>query len=515
MLPGPSEPGSDDDLHKLARAYDRAYLTFNAAPFGMNADANVAISKAENRSLIEKFLKETDSWDFKAYSGKEPMSVIDSWGDSVGMYGGAGGAAEAFRYATLRDRGEDCAEIDRARANLTRVLEGLHIATDITGVPGVIARAIIRMDLPGNDKREPTPLFDSQGKPLPYEKNNGTLRADNSGRWPGWMWNDSCSRDMLVGWAQAYAAAAEVMRDDPSFDEPLKARLRADALAIGTSLSKVRESGYDLEIRDSDGRMTYHGVLNENSIDRGYVDGAENGFYAIMSLGIVGSFAYASEDAGLAEYLENILIKKRKLHILARDKMKYVDMGPGSNFSNYNMAFTGAVLGLRYVPNAAARRAIRDAVATALYAVPDRDRQPLEMGQSFFDFIYAASVSGVSLYSAPEAEPDPGAMQRGVNTLKSFPFPPYWDYGVTNCDDAEIAAKSCTALDGSHLDLLGNIGWNDDLIAKQPIPMKIRPVSNYHWRSNPYKVNGDGNGSGFLPAVDFRMAYWLGRWTRK
>jgi hypothetical protein len=321
---------------------------------------------------------------------------------------------------------------------------------------------------------------------------------------------------MLVGWAMAYAAVWEVIKDDPSFDGALKKRLQDDAYQLGKSLSIKRDSGYDLEIRDADGRMTFHGVLNENSIDRDYVPGGNNGFYAMMSLGIVAAFAYVSESDELAHYLSFDLIKKRKLDILARDSMLWVNMGVGSNFSNYNMAFTGAWLALRYIPDAAARQVIREATKTALYEVPNSDRQPSEQGQSFYDFIYAVAVSGESVFSPPEAAPDPGAMARGIETLKGFPTPPFWEFGVINCDQAEIDAKSCTCTDGiTHLDLLGYVGRGDKLVSKQPVPMKVRPPSNYFWRSSPYEPNGEGSGERLIPAVDFRAAYWMARWVRQ
>jgi hypothetical protein len=514
LIPGPGDPGFDADLDALARKYDRCWATFNT-PFGLNADSRVSVANAANRTLVEDYVRNSDSWDFKAHSGKEVAEVIESWGDSVGMYGGAGAAADALRYMVLRDRGEDCAEVERARARLLPVLDGLHIATAITGVPGVIARSIASKALPGNADRETTPLFDADGKALPYEKNNGTLREDNSGLYPDWIWTDSCSRDMLVGWAQAYAAVAEAMRGDPSFDEALKQRLRDDAKAIGTSLSIVRESGYDLEIRDADGRMTYHGVLNENSIDRDYVEGGNNGFYAMMALGIVSGLAYAAEDQGLVDYVRNELIGKRHLELIARDHMLWVDMGVGSNFSNFNMAFTGAWLALRYTPDAASRAVLREATAHSLYDVPGSTRQPAEMKQSWFDFIQAGGATGHSVFDAPSAPPDEVAVAHGVETLKEFKVPPFWDFAIENCDAAELESKSCTAVDGTHIDVLGALGWKGDVVAKAPVPMRLRPPSNYYWRSNPYQFNGGGDGSGLLPAVDFRVAYWTGRFTRR
>jgi hypothetical protein len=190
-------------------------------------------------------------------------------------------------------------------------------------------------------------------------------------------------------------------------------------------------------------------------------------------------------------------------------------MGVASNPSNFNMAFTGAWLALRYTPDADARSVLQQATATSLYAVPGKPRQPAEMGQSWFDFVYAGGTTGGSVFEAPSTPPDEAAVARGVQTLKEFEAPPFWDFAVTNCDETELASKECTAVDGTHLDVLGPLGWKDDVVAAQPVPMRLRPPSNYYWRSNAYTFNGGGNGSGLLPGVDFRVAYWTGRFTRR
>lgn len=46
--------------------------------------------------------------------------------------------------------------------------------------------------------------------------------------------------------------------------------------------------------------------------------------------------------------------------------------------------------------------------------------------------------------------------------------------------------------------------------------MRVRPRSNYYWRSNPYAPNDSAveSDSVLLSTVDFRVAYWLGRWLR-
>jgi hypothetical protein len=518
MVPGPGETGHDADLALLADRYERGFHTFHTYATGLNADLTVALDDAAGRAAIERFLREQDGWDFGAASGLTVEQVIAGWGASAGAYAGPGLAADAFRYGLLRDTGADPGALDRARTHLLRGLEGLHVAVAITGTPGVIARSIARTDLPGDGPSlaaAAVPLFDGDGNPLPTEKNNGTARRDNSGLYPDWVWVDSCSRDMLIGWAHGFAGAWEVVRDDDTIPAAAKATLQADAYAIGHQLTIVRASGYDLEIPDADGRTTFHGYLNENNLDRAYSPGIRDGFYAIMALGIVAALNSVAADDELGRWLVEDLIRARGLAAIARDNMLLVDLGVGSNYSNYNMAFEGAWLALRYVDDEEARRDLKLALAEQLYAVPGHTRQPLEQGQTLYDFVYAAGLADGRAGRTLKTAPDEAALGRGLQTLREFPVPPFWDVARLNCDDAEIASGACTAGDGTPLEVLGTVGRNDDLVTRQPLPMRIRPPSNYYWRSNPYEPNGGGDGSRMIPAVDFRGAYWLGRWVRR
>ena len=171
--------------------------------------------------------------------------------------------------------------------------------------------------------------------------------------------------------------------------------------------------------------------------------------------------------------------------MIARDNMITVDMGVHSNFSNYNMAFMRARLSLWYLEkDAGARAKLQQALELQLYAHGE-ERQPKEMKQTLYDFVYAAGMAGATVSSPCVMAPNAEAMANGLETLKEFPEPPYWEVSHTNCDEAEIAALKCVGEDGTVIELLGNGGWGDKLVAKGPIPMRIRPSSNYHWRSNP------------------------------
>ncbi len=516
LIPGPGQAGYDEALAAQARTHDRLFSAVISRSTGLNADFQLSDNSPEARAHFERFVNDDDGWDFEAATGVKP-EALGHWNKSAGLYGGVGAAADAYRYGVLRDSGAACAEVEAARAQLVRALEGVDTAYRITGAPGVNARSVVNLDFPSGGQREPTPLFDAMGQPLPEEKNNGEWRADNSGgAYANWRWEDSLSRDMIVGWAAAYGAAWEVIRDDESIDAGLKARLQDNARATAKALMKVGEQGYDLEIPDADGRLTFHAYLNENAVDRIYIDGVGNGFHASMALGIIGAFALAAEDPEVDAYLNEELVMRRKLPQMAAAEMLGVNVGVGSNFSNFNMAFTGMWLAQRYVLDQTAQPALRVAMETELWTKDgvNDERQPRDMGQTFFDVIYAAGKSGSTFAAAGARALPSGVLDEGLQTLRDYPEAPYFNREVTNCDQAELDAKVCVLLDGTEVRVLGAVGWKGTVVADTVIPMAVRPPSNYYWRSTPYQINGGSDAGGLLPAVDFRIAYWLGRWAK-
>ena len=521
LIPGPGEEGYDAELEAAVEQHERQFHIFNACGMAINADVSVALTEPENRTLIEEFLTESDSWDFAGTTGKNPFEVVTEWQFTAGLYSGVGIAADAYRYGVLRDGGYPQEDIDRARGFLQAALESLHIAVDITGTPGVIARGFLRTDIPGNGPNVvTTPLFDEDGNPLPPEKDNGTARDDNSigGKYPNYVWIDSCSRDMYVGWASAFAGAWEVIRDDPTFDDATKATLQEDARQLALALSVVRASGFDLEIPDADGRTTYHGYLNEHNYDRIYLPWLpiKNGMYSLMAIGIVAALSYVAEDAEVDAYLYDELIDQRHLDQIARQNQVGIDLWVWSNYSSYNMAFQGAWLAHRYLNRQSSRDLVKLALSDRLYDKPLwHARQPKLIQQSLFDFIYAASVADASAYTYMADVPDQDALANGLFTLETFPGVPFWEWEVINCDEDEIAAGHCLCVDGqTELDLMPLLGRGDKVVSVEVVPMSVRPPSNYFWRSNPYEVNGGSDGTRLLPAVDYLYAYWLGRWTR-
>ncbi len=516
FIPGPGEDGFDAELAAVARQRDRQFHVFHTLPTGLNAEISLSPDRQAERAAIEGFLREDDGWDFEAYSGMSVVDAVDAWWKVAGAYAGAGIAADAFRYGTLRDQRYPAEQVDVARQQLLTSLDGLALAVEINGVEGVIVRGFANTTYPGAGDVETTPLFDGDGNPLPPEKDNGTWRADNSGDYPDYVWEDSCSRDMLIGWALGFGGAWEVIEHDETIPQAYKDRLVEHAGQLLAAYMTVRESGYDLEIPDADGRPTFHAYLNENYLDRFLIPDVNNGFFSIMALGIIGALADVVDDPVVDDYLERELIEQRHLAVYASTNSLELNLDTVTNFSNYNMAFCGAWLALRHIRHAQGREDLQTALHDELYDAPDHDFQPVETGQTFFELTYAAGMCGASAFHGCQREPDQAAIDRGVQTLREFPAPPFFEFERVNCDEDELAAGTCLAVDGvTELTVLGEVGRNGDLIVAEALPMALRPPSNYYWRSNPYKPNGGSDGAGMFAGPDFRLGYWMGRWMRR
>ena len=517
LIPGPGEEGYDADLAEVARIRDRQFHVFHTLPTGLNAEMSISRDKTYKRQALIEFLQPGGGWDFESATGFDITGMVDSWWKVAGAYGGVGVAADAFRYGVMRDQCYPAEEVQRAREQLLAGLEGLHTAVAITGGAS-IARGLANKNYPGAGKNEDlTPLFDGQGNPLPAEKDNGTWREDVSGLYPDYIWEDSCSRDMLIGWVVGFGAVWEVIENDDEIDQQVKDTMREDALAVLENLKTVRDNGYDLELLDADGRTTFHGYLNENNLDRIYIDGVQNGFHTIMALGVVAALADVADDPDMDRWLYDELIEEREFDVIARDNMLIINMEEVTNFSNYNMAFEGTWLALRHVTeDEDARANIRQALDVQLYDAPDKRFQPVEMEQTFFDLTWVAGMCDASSRWGCRHEVDEPALERALRTLEEFPPPPFFEFERTNCDEDELASGTCIAEDGqTELTVLGEVGRNGSLIVEQCLPMRLRGPSNYYWRSNPYKPNGGSDGPGVFAGPDFRFGYWMGRWTRK
>lgn len=516
LVPGPGQPNYDPVLAASVARYDRLHEALSTKAVGLSGTQRI-VDDAATRTKLEAFLgtkwspgDEDPTDDLLQYGGLDPMTVVTAWDKATGLYAGSDLAADAFRYAVLRDRGGDCTEVARARRMFEVGLAALHAAATIPGKPGSIARSIAHKTLVSTSTSAVTPLFDANGSALPAEKNNGTWRADNSGLYPDLVWEDSCSRDMLFGWTLAMASAWEVVATDPTIAAQTKANLRADAKAVLDGLMTVRPNGKDLELWDPDGRRTLHGALHETNFDTQYL--FKNGPASLMALGEVAALVSIVDDAAAKSYLASLLGPRGLPDSIAQTLGTVVLSGDQSNHSGYNMLFMTAWLAHRYI-DAPERNGLRKPVEKDLYDPLFVADKPSKWKQSLYDFIVAASSGGAWMKAPSAPSFDAAAVARGLETLREFPAAPYYDSPVINCDDAEIDAGSCLLLDGKTTVTLGS-GRGASLVADTPLPMRLRPASNFHWRSNPHAVNSSGSGQNIFAGTDIRLAYWMARYVR-
>lgn len=482
-----------------------------SVPLGFGLEAFVSDPTA--RSTIETFVA-SGQRDFVAATGQHPYSLLDRYEEhgDLGMFGGVQAGGDALRYVVLRDGGAPAADVDEARAALVRAMDGLHWQTQITGVPGVVARGIRRVLPDGSDPALPgtppatLPLFDAAGDPQPADK-EPTWRADNSGELPFLIWIDDNSKDQIDGYLFALGAIYDAIVDDDSFDPALLDRLVADALAIGRSLIVRRavspDAEADLVIMDADGRPTsFHDLSAEEIAPGAVLRRPTNGFNAIMSLGMLRTIYHITGDEEIGRFYYEELHGVRDYLDSVERTLRAMYVSTMTNYSNVNMAFVAMWGLLRYETDVGLRRRIVAILEDQLYA-PGVDREARGLGLPFFDFMYAGFRG--ALDSEGRA-----AIAEGTATLSGFPAAPMWNPLVTNCDAAELASGDCVADDGTPLPLADTSGRGGAPVAVDPVPIALRPPSNFEHRSDPHRVNG-GGGDRLNPAGSMHAAYWMGR----
>jgi hypothetical protein len=510
IVPGPADPGFDSALQAKADGYNVELHTFMTLPLGWGLEAFVG--DAQHRALISDFF-DAGATDFQAFSGKHPYEVLDDYAEEgdLGMFGGVQAAGDAFRYAVLRDSGAPKPQVDAARAALLRAMNGLHWYTQVTGVPGLTARGLRRVIPEAGDPALPgsppmtVPLFDDAGQPQPNPK-DGEWREDRSGALPFLVWHDDTSKDQLDGYVFALGIVYDVTKGDATVSPDLVATLSADALALGQQLMKNVEvapgQSTDLVIVDPDGRPTAFHDLSAEEFSPGAVSpDALNGFNALLALSIMRTLFHITGDDTLGHYYYDELLAKRRYLNAMKNTVSLMYTGTSTNYSNVNMAFVAVYGLLRYETDPTLARHYREILESNLYR-PGLSRQAAGLGESFFDFIYAGFEDGGQT-----------AIAQGLATLSQFPKAPWWDDAVTNCDAAEVASLSCTASDGSPLQLESSTGHGGDPVATEPLPMRLRPPSNFEWRDDPFNVNGGGS-TVLNPGGDFHAAYWMGRFLK-
>ncbi|MBW2704128.1 MAG: hypothetical protein JRF33_25190 [Deltaproteobacteria bacterium] len=523
--------GCYPDLDAKMAQHERQFYFLNALPFGLSLDVHPADEAAV--VMIDQFLAQGASDDFEAVTGQHVYELLRSYGEhgDLGFFGGVAVVGTAFRYLALKREGAPEVELAAARQKVVRAAEAWHVFYAVTGGEGLVARGIMRLGpedpadpaLP-NPTVEIVPLADENGDPLPQPKDNGTWRDElSAGALPTntWIWEDSCSKDQLTGQVLGLVSLYEAMKDDPDIDQALVTRLAEDARKVGQMLMTQHEisemegpfgSGeYDLIIMDADGRPTFHHGLNPASIEKIYMDpeGSFNRFNLLLALGVIKGLHHVSGDSELEAFLyDEMLVKRDYLDKINGQESKaadYIYMGGNTNFDNPDMVSVAMFLSLYLETDPSYRTELLQYFEAGWWQRPEESHTARLCKQPLWHAFYLALT---------EQGSDPTLIEELRQLLEAFDLGPYWNPQRINCDDDEIAARQCLAIDGQTILHLANQDDKGRWMATEALDPSIRPPSNFDARSNPFRVNG-GGGLRLNPGGDLLTAYWLGRYFQQ
>lgn len=525
------------DLDRHLAAQSRQFYEINARPMGLSLDSRAM--DEEHTQVVRDWLADPDSGDLETFAGEHPYEWLGTYGEfgDLGMFAGVAIAATAFEYMALKRDGADAERLALARDRAVRAARSWHVSYVVTGGGGVVARGIRRIvpEDPSDppiplDQRELVPLADEDGNPLPFPKNNGVYREDNSGGVlpeGTWVWKDACSKDQLVGQIFALVLLYDALVDDPDVPADVITDMREDATLVGHMLMEewdvqtgiAKDFGesffgtgvYDLVIRDADGRPTYFHDVNPHALERLYLDKDDvefNTFNLLMAIGIVSGLHHVSGDDAIEAYLyETMLAERSYLDMVnrtaAEGALDALYAGTQTNYSNVNMIATALWLGL-YTQSDPAVRAELDSYLRDRWWSPEDEPQ-------------AASRSLMPFYSAVflalAGDDLPGLRDETRDLLLAFDLGPYENPARFNCDEDELAADECLAVDGTTTLTIIGTDRKGKPVSGVALHPSIRAPSNFDARSNPFRVNG-GGGLRFNPGGDLLASYWILRWAQ-
>lgn len=488
--------GDDADLAKLMDGYQRQQDSFATVELGLSINPFI---KPDEIPGVKAFFAQDAERDFQKFSGKPPYDVVERFNEheDLGNFGGVASVGVAARFLVLKKAGAPEAELASARDAVVRAANAWIVYGSIGGA-GVVSRGIRRINPkpPGE-----IPPVVALGEPA---KKNPTWRAPIAKGYDDFIWVDDSSKDQIIGYALATVWLYDALRADGN--DALADKLAKPLVAFARALMKVSpENEADMVARDADGRLTTFGDLNSRLISSGGAllpeDSAlRNGFNAAMGAAVIRAAFHVSGQQDIGEFYYQDLIAKRDYAKDFATNAGAVFTGVKTNFSNVNMlAMALATLG-RIETDPYVRSKLRDTLQKQFWDAGS-DRDVSHTKQAWFDAIYGAY--------GPSPPDDIRA--RVAEQLRGFQPAPAFQRDRVNCDDGEIAALKCVAIDGkTMLTLSPSRAHNEGIVATIVLPMSIRPDSDFMWRGDPYGVN-EGPSNRMNPGGDALAAYWLAR----
>jgi hypothetical protein len=416
-----------------------------------------------------------------------------AYGDSA-MWSGTYLAGAAYYYAVT---GEDF-----ARANVEKALAATTKLREITGVPGLIARAFEGQE---NVGRGFAP--DIQDKPADHSF------LLQSGPYKGWRFLSTASRDQFTGVLWGNATVFDL------FDDPALRKSASDNIV--SMSAHIWDN--KMHIMDVDGKHTRHGVMSGLGIQDSegvknydpYEGPARipNGFNCALILNWFDMAATAAPDEPTrnlwrTRYM-NLISKDpnpepdrsferdyishlKKLYVYGEAFIDYYDTA----WFNMNLLFNNYFHLIRFEKDPATRDKYR-AVLKWLW----EDKKPMKNGCEKPKARRAGRERNPHFtwqYLAAEGDRDPDKIFDALSELIIFPHGPRAPFKII--DPIQIEPVP------------GHPDW-----ACEPVPIQYRATEDFMWQREPYRIrqtwsDGDGDPGRNFAGVDVITPYWMGRY---
>ncbi len=235
-----------------------------------------------------------------------------------------------------------------------------------------------------------------------------------------------------------------------------------------------------------------------------------NRFNTLMAIGAIKGLHHVSGDPKLEKYFyEDLLDERGFLDMVTADEstgaIDYIYMGSGTNWDNPDMTSIALWLVLYLENDPQVSDVLRSYLESGWWDRPDEAFTAKNAKQPLWHAVYMTLTDrGVSQPLIDET----------ADLLAGFSLGPYWNDERINCDEDELAAGECLAIDGTTVLTLIGEGERGGFMANEALHPSIRPPSNFNSRSNPYAVNG-GGGNRLNPGGDLQAAYWMARYMQK
>jgi len=367
-------------------------------------------------------------------------SFVYDASDNDGLWTALHIVAMSMRWGATRD--------PKARAAARESMNALLFLSDVTGIPGFMARAVKRKD----------------EKCSGYSPDDPNWNYVNP-RYPDFFWKDDTSSDEVDGHFLAWYVYHELVATEPE-----KKRIAATCRA---TMNHIIDNGFYL-IGPS-GRHTTWGVWAPEQINDNRRWSEEHGLNALEILSHLKVAIHICGDAKFRDAYRDLVEK----HHYALNTVEQKVMPPhgSNNHSDDELAWCAYYPLLMLETEPALRR---------LYLMSlERTQRILQPeGSPFYNFLYAALTGSNA------------GVEDGVEWLRRAPLDTVeWTMRNSHRADVEIERGS---------DRFGR----PEATRVLPISERVFEL----WNSNPYRLDGGNGGMGEVEGTPWLLPYWFGRY---